>query len=325
MLIKLYLSWLSAYAKLLSSCPTLCDPVDCSPPGSSVHGILQARILEWVPCPPPGDIPNPGIKTASLRSPAVAGGFFTTGAIWKGHLSCEEPGKNPVALWYGLCDATFHSSLVTPFKGWWKNYFFIRQHCAHLTLVIIINRGNMLHFYFIRNSTPLSQQIFSILPSSSLRPNGWRVFFLWSFPWTNKSTYRGPQLNCREISFWRALSITSWSLLLGDFFSFGENVLMHCIIFCWHLSPLAEKAMAPHSSTLAWKIPWTEEPGGLQSMGSLRVRHDWVTPLSLFIFMHWRRKGQPTPVFLPGESQGRGSLVGCRLWGHTELDTTEAT
>ena len=41
--------------------------------------------------------------------------------------------------------------------------------------------------------------------------------------------------------------------------------------------------------------------------------------------MHWRRKWQPTPVFLPGESWGQGSLVGCHLWGHTELDTTEAT
>ena len=84
-----------------------------------------------------------------------------------------------------------------------------------------------------------------------------------------------------------------------------------------------EKAMAPHSSTLARKIPWTEEPGGLQSMGSLRVRYDWAT--SLFTFMHWRGKWQPTPVFLPGESQGWGSLVGCRLWGRTESDTTEAT
>ena len=171
--------------------------------------------------------------------------------------------------------------------------------------------------------------------------------------------------------------------------------------------------MAPHSSTLAWKIPWTEEPGRLQSMRSLRVGHDWATSLShieegngnplqcsclenprdgrawwllsmglyrvrhdwsdlaagpsfgdgngtpvqysclenpmdggawkaevhgvlmvghnwatsvsLFTFMHWRRKWQPTPVFLPGESQGRGSLVGCRLWGCTELDTTEVT
>ena len=89
--------------------------------------------------------------------------------------------------------------------------------------------------------------------------------------------------------------------------------------FCW------EKAMAPHSSTPAWKIPWTEEPGRLQSVGSLRVRHDWVTSLSLFTFMHWRGKWQPTPVFLPGESQGRGSLVGYRLWGRTKSGTTEVT
>ena len=68
-----------------------------------------------------------------------------------------------------------------------------------------------------------------------------------------------------------------------------------------------EKAMATQSSTLVWKIPWTEEPGRLQSMGSLRVRHDWATSLSLFTFMHWRRKWQSTPVFLPGESQGRGA------------------
>ena len=78
---------------------------------------------------------------------------------------------------------------------------------------------------------------------------------------------------------------------------------------------LMEKAMAPHSSTLAWKIPWMEEPGRLQSMGSWIVRYDWSTSLSLFTFMHWRRKWQPTPVFLPGESQGQGRLVGCRLWG----------
>ena len=81
--------------------------------------------------------------------------------------------------------------------------------------------------------------------------------------------------------------------------------------------------MAPYSSTLAWKVPWMEEPGGLQSMGSLKVGHDSVISLSLFTFMHWRRKRQPTPVFLPGESQGRGSLVGCRLWGYTELDMTD--
>ena len=102
-----------------------------------------------------------------------------------------------------------------------------------------------------------------------------------------------------------------------------------------HLSPFANwiqalslppsYSMATHSSTLALQIPWMEEPGGLQSMGSLGVGHDWATTLSLFTFMHLRRKWQPTPVFLPGESQGQGSLVGCHLWGHTELDTTEVT
>ena len=83
--------------------------------------------------------------------------------------------------------------------------------------------------------------------------------------------------------------------------------------------------MAPHSSTLAWKIPWMEEPGRLQTMGSRRVGHNRATSLSLFPFMHWRRKWQSTPVFLPGESQGRGSLVGCRVWGCTESYTTKAT
>ena len=83
--------------------------------------------------------------------------------------------------------------------------------------------------------------------------------------------------------------------------------------------------MSTHSSTLAWKIPWTEEPGRLQSMGSLGVGHDSATSLSLFTFMHWRRKCQPAPVFLPGESQGWGSLVGCHRWGRTESDTTGVT
>ena len=112
----------------------------------------------------------------------------------------------------------------------------------------------------------------------------------------------------------------------SSFFVFAFfRVFVERAMFIWSLWFISEKAMAPYSSTLAWKIPWMEEPGGLQSMGSLRVGNDWVTSLSLFTFMHWRRKWQPTPVFLPGESQGRGSLVGCRLWGRTESDTTEVT
>ena len=84
-----------------------------------------------------------------------------------------------------------------------------------------------------------------------------------------------------------------------------------------------EKAVAPHSSTLAWKIPWAEEPGRLQSMGSLRVGYDRATSHSLFTCMHWRRKWQPTPVFLPGESHGQRILVVSSPWGHKGSDTTE--
>ena len=68
-------------AKSLQSCPTLCNPVNCSPPGSSVHGILQVRILEWVASPPLADLSNSGIEPKSLLSPALAGGFFTTSSI----------------------------------------------------------------------------------------------------------------------------------------------------------------------------------------------------------------------------------------------------
>ena len=104
----------------------------------------------------------------------------------------------------------------------------------------------------------------------------------------------------------------------------GTRTFQFCV-FKEKLGSSSEKAMATHSSTLAWKIQWAEEPGRLQSMGSLGVGHDWATSLSLFTLMHWRRKWQPTPVFLPGKSQGRGSLVGYRLWSRTESDTTEVT
>ena len=115
-------------------------------------------------------------------------------------------------------------------------------------------------------------------------------------------------------------SIETYTLLVYEMARHREVTVEHRelnLVFCDNLERWEEKTMAPHSSTLAWKIPWTEEPGRLQSMESLRVGHDWTTSLSLFTFMHWRRKWQPIPAFLPVESQGRGSLVGCHLWGHT--------
>ena len=90
--------------------------------------------------------------------------------------------------------------------------------------------------------------------------------------------------------------------------------------------------MATHSSVLAWRIPGTGEPGGLPSMGSHRVGHDWsdlaAAAMCLCILCcterkHWRRQWHPTPILLPGKSHGRRSLVGCSPWGHEESDTTE--
>ena len=138
--------------------------------------------------------------------------------------------------------------------------------------------------------------------------------------------FQQPLLKC-DFSMWLAStglsSISSFHISIQLSSYKYSGILDRWSIYSLPKPP--EKAMAPRSSTLAWKIPWTEEPGGLQSMGLLRVRHDWGISLSLLTFMHWRRKWQPTTVFLPGEFQGRGSLVGCRLWGRTESDTTEAT
>ena len=88
-----------ASAKSLHVCPTLCNTMDYSLQGSSVRGILQVRILEWVPvpfprweywngfpCPPPGDLPNPGIESVSPKSLALAGGFFITSTTWEAQI-----------------------------------------------------------------------------------------------------------------------------------------------------------------------------------------------------------------------------------------------
>ena len=99
-----------------------------------------------------------------------------------------------------------------------------------------------------------------------------------------------------------------WKMRFSSFHSKGGKCKFLFLFVCLGELSSTTQAMAPHSSTLSWKIPRTEEPGRLQSMGSLRVGDDWATSLSLFTSVHWRRKWQPTPVFLPGESQGRGAL-----------------
>ena len=100
------------------------------------------------------------------------------------------------------------------------------------------------------------------------------------------------------------------------------SLCIYHIFFGVDIDTLLEKAMAPHSSTLAWTIPWMEEPGRLQSIGSLRVRQDSGFTFN-FTFMHWRRNWQPTPVFMPEESHGQRRLAGYSPQGRKESDTTE--
>ena len=94
--------------------------------------------------------------------------------------------------------------------------------------------------------------------------------------------------------------------------------LLHCrwILYCWATGKV-------QMLLIIAAFIYYSHTGRLWSMGSLRVGHDWATSLSLFTFMHWRRKWQPTSVFLPGESQGRASLAGYSPWSHKELDMTE--
>ena len=113
----------------------------------------------------------------------------------------------------------------------------------------------------------------------------------------HKSLNRGTKI----LNFY---SVEFYFILIGLIASFGES------------TRLQYSCLENPMDRGAWRV-W--------SMGSIRVAHDWVTSLSLFTFMHWRRKWQPTPVFLPGESQGQRSLAGWHLQGHTESDMTEVT
>ena len=168
------------HAKLLQSCPPLCNPMDCSLPASSVHGILQANVLQWVAIPSPGDFPNPGIKLMSLTSPTLAGGFLTTRATWEA--TCSS-----------ACRYSSHYDIM--YYDLWQIF---TEH-----LLCVLHHAKCLYTTCFNTIQSLGQQ-----------------------------------------------------------------------------DPL-EKEMATHSSTLAWKIPLTEEHGRLQSMGLQRVRHDWATSLSL--------------------------------------------
>ena len=104
-LIEAHILSLTALCWIAQSHPSLCDSTDHSPPGSSVHGILQARILEWVFIPLPGALLDPGIKPASLMSLALADGFFTTSATWKAQVQQSSNLKKEKKAFKSLTDS----------------------------------------------------------------------------------------------------------------------------------------------------------------------------------------------------------------------------
>ena len=140
---------------------------------------------------------------------------------------------------------------------------------------------------------------------------------------------------CPSLFDWLSMIISSGICVAANFILYCDWVLLHCVhvphlfyplicLWTFRLLPL-EKAMTPHSSTPAWKSCGWRSLVGCSPWGPWVSGTTWATSLSLFTFMHWRRKWQPTPVFSPGEFQERGSLVGCHLWDHIESDTTEVT
>ena len=175
--------------------------------------------------------------------------------------------------------------------------------CNFTSMILLSNKHTHVCLFTINIKLSISATVFATLLASSLFHLSTKQILSFS------GLSQNPILHTLTLSSY-ILPITedSWFYLLNVFW------------ICLFLS--TEKAMAPHSSAPAWKIPWKGEPGGLQSKGSLSDGHDWATSLSLFTFMHWKRKWQPTPVFLPGESQGQGSLFGCCLWSLTESDTS---
>ena len=147
--------------------------------------------------------------------------------------------------------------------------------------------------------------------------------------WPNSSWPQFPSLEV-ALSLWGpfllSLSLSEDGVQAFIFFLFSSYIHLEAKNMALIMKYFLEKALEPHSSTLAWKIPWTEEPGGLQSMETRRVGHDWVTSLSLFTFMHWRREGNGNPLQCSClENPRDGGAWWAAVYGIAELDTTEAT
>ena len=191
---KLPLAFCLCVCFVSQSCLTLCGPMDCSPPGSSVHGIFQARLLEW---------------------DAIS---YSRGSSWPR----DQADSLPLSLLWSPVSLGTALNLEISLRI---------DNCVFQSM-------NMINvFIFYLDSILFLISLYMVFPLVVYRCESWTI---------------------KKAECWRT--------------EIGRD-----------LATEQEKAMAPHSSTLAWKIPCTEEPGGLQSMGSLRVGHDWATSLSLFL------------------------------------------
>ena len=233
----------TAAAKSLQSCPTLCDLVEGSPPGSPVPGILQARTLEWVAISfsnswkwkvkvkslsPIWLFATPW--TAAYQAPPSMG--FSRQEYWSGvPLVLPYINMNPPQVY--TCSPSW-----TPLPPPSPYHPSGSSQCTSPEHPVSCN-GPGLAIHFIYDIIHVSMPFSLIIPPSPSPTESKRLFY------------------------------TSLSLLLShiqDYHYHLSKFHMYALVYC-----IREKAMAPHSSTLAWKIPWMEEPGRLQSMGSLEL------------------------------------------------------
>jgi len=333
----------AAAAKSLQSCPILCDPIDGSPPGSPVPGILQARTLEWVAI----SFSNTGHKNDFLRFCFCSlkrkqkwtqlnalvlrinmDWYFLLYIMEKvGWVASNAPFREPGSLnhseWVSqqLSCRRLHRRRVAFQQGPWPSSRAIRTRAA---------AGPHLRRWTCTDTTSKAfprQILEAVLQIAPKDPQSFSMDCLWTAKnckqpnfhpvtlreYTEQEEQKNPnQPNKSEKQCWAKETRVPQT---------GQADLSPIRVLFTH----THKAMAPHSSTLAWKIPWTEEPGRLQSMGSLRVRHDWVTSFSLFLSCIGEGNGNPLQCSCLENPRDRGSLVGCRLWGRTESDTTEVT
>ena len=266
-------------SKVTQSCPTLCDPMDCSLSGSSVHGIFQARVLEWIAIFFSRGSSRPRNRTRVSR---VAGRRFTVWATREASGKSSKEAPSGPDLWVG-----FDYAEKSKGSSSWGNRRKPRpmaRNCdpnpreSEEASLACVNRPRERREGKLRKYT-----------------EAWWMgpFVLWYF---NIRTSLVAQMVKRLPTMWQT-----------QVQSPGREDLL-------------EKEMATHSNILAWKIPWTEEPGRLQSMGSQRVRHDWATSLFFqhikwFEFKRYKRiyseksLSHPCPQLSYSPSQGQPMLA----------------